>query len=299
MNREKLKLFIKLAETGNYNRTAEQCHVSASKLSRVIQALEQELKVPLFERDNRHVALTPQGHRLLNFAREQLQQWETFHEGLLADAGELSGSVSIYCSVTASYSFLYDILSEFRRLHPLIQIQLHTGDPAAAIERVSSGQEDLAIAAKPERMPGNLSFRQFASSPLVFIRASEDVRFETLLETRGQLAWPQIPMIVSERGLARLRFNAWVAAQQFNPNIYSQVSGNEAIVSMVSLGSGLGLVPKIVVDNSPLQNRVSLFSVQPDIAAYEIGACVQSRRLKSPLVRALWEVITTRRNSET
>ena len=291
MQTEKLQLFIRLAEIGHFNQTAQACHVSASKLSRTIQALEVELGTTLFERNNRHVSLTPQGESFLQFSRAQVKSWETYQDSIRSAAGQLSGSVSIYCSVTASYSFLYDILAQFRARHPLIQIKLHTGDPADAIERVNNGQEDIAIAAKPSQLPQTLSFKQFDSSPLVFICAKNDKHFERILKERGASGWPDIPMIVSERGLARQRFNDWVSNKGFSPNIYSQVSGNEAIVSMVSLGCGIGLIPNIVVENSPLSNQVKRFFIQPDIAPYEVGACVQSRRLQSPLVSALWELI--------
>lgn len=294
MNNAKLRLFIKLAETGNFSRCAQQQHISASKLSRMIQAIEEDLGVTLFHRDNRHVELSHDGQHFLKFAREQLSNWETFESELQNRNGKLSGTVSIYCSVTASYSFLYDILACFRAEQPYIQIKLHTGDPADAIERVSQGLEDIAIAAKPEQIPSSLSFKQFDSSPLHFVGSAESPTFNALLKEKGPSAWADIPMIVSERGLARRRFDKWVNEQGFTPNIYAQVSGNEAIVSMVSLGCGVGLVPQIVIDNSPLKTKVEKTCLQPNIEDYEVGACVQSRRLKSPLVNALWELIESR-----
>lgn len=292
MDYEKLQLFVKLAESGSFSRCAQQQHISPSKLSRVIQAMEEELGKSLFDRDNRHVELSDEGQRFLLFAREQLNNWETYRSDLQNRSGQLMGSVSIYCSVTASYSFLYEMLARARNEHPLIQIKLHTGDPADAIQRVTNSLEDIAIAAKPEHLPNTLSFKQFDTSPLCFVSAAEDNTFEELFRTHGEKAWPMIPMIVSERGLARERFNRWVEQKKFTPNIYSEVSGNEAIVSMVSLGCGVGLLPQIVLDNSPLKSSVKKFSIQPDIQPYEVGACVQSRRLKNPLVSALWQLIS-------
>lgn len=298
MDTEKTQLFVKLAETGNYNRAAQLCHISPSKLSRVIQSLETELGATLLDRNNRHVSLTAQGKTFLLYAREQLQQWQTLKDAMTSASGKLSGSVSIYCSVTASYSFLYEILSIFRHKHPLIQIKLHTGDPADSIDRVNNGQEDIAIAAKPNQLPAGLSFKQFNSSPLKFIQSIDNTHFEETIQTLEDDAWREIPMIVSERGISRQRFDFWVKSLGFTPKIYSEVAGNEAIVSMVSLGLGVGLVPQIVVENSPLANRVKEFIVQPNIEPYEVGACVQSRRLKSPLVNALWQLIQHKNSLE-
>ena len=203
----------------------------------------------------------------------------------------LSGTVSIYCSVTASYSFLYNTLEKARHAYPDIRIKLHTGDTADAVERVEKGFEDIAIAAKPDSLNSSLSFKQFDSSPLMFFTGVENIDFARKLEQEGDRAWSAIPMIVSERGLARERFNRWVKTKGFSPNIFSQVSGHEAIVSMVSLGLGIGLIPRIVVENSPLKDRVRPFEIQPEIKAYDVGACVQQRRLKSPIVEALWSLI--------
>ncbi|UTF61879.1 HTH-type transcriptional activator IlvY [Gilvimarinus sp. DA14] len=278
----KLKLFTALASAGHFGRAASACHVSPSTISRNLKQLEEELGTELVLRDNRSVALTDQGHQFLQFARETLQQWETFQESLLAGSQELRGQLSIYCSVTASYSFLYDILTEFRRHHPGIHIKLHTGDPAQAIERVTAGFEDIAIAARPDRLPAGLDFKPIARSPLVFIAPQQQTVDEH---------WYLQPVIVSEEGLARERFNSWCKTQDLTPNIYAEVKGNEAIVSMVSLGFGVGLVPLIVLENSPLKDKVQRIKNQPDLGPFETGICVLEKRLKSPIVSALWQQI--------
>lgn len=282
MDITKLKLFCALANSLHFGRAASACHVSPSTLSRNIKQLEDELGVSLFERDNRSVALTHEGNSYLQFAKEVLQQWEAYQESLLAKADQLHGQLSIYCSVTASYSFLYDILTEFRVKHPGIAIKLHTGDPAQAIERVQSGYEDIVIAAKPEKMPAGISFKPITNSPLVFITA-KNVDWEN---------WNQIPLIIPEEGMARERLDNWFREQKITPNIYAEVKGNEAIVSMVSLGFGVGVLPKIVVDNSPLADRVEPFKEQPDLGPYSMGICVMEKRLKSPILNAFWAQLT-------
>ena len=168
MESDKLLHFITLAETLHFARAAERCHISPSTLSRSIAQLEKEVGVQLVERDNRHVVLSQQGERFAPVARQMLQQWDTLCHSL-RQAEELEGSLSIYCSVTASYSFLYDILTNFRKAHPRIAIRLHTGDPATAIERVREGHEDIAIAANYSPFPTNLRFKRIADSPLVLI----------------------------------------------------------------------------------------------------------------------------------
>lgn len=288
MDLSQLTMFIALAETLHFNRAANACHVSPSTLSRCIRQLEQQANAPLFERNNRSVALTRQGARFLAFARETIEQWTSLQSDLQSDSGKLQGSLSLYCSVTASYSFLYDILTDFRQRHPLIEITLHTGDPALAIERVAAGMEDIAIAARQDHMPKSLGFKRIAVSPLILIQPRANNWFSKPPQDNSDY-WQSVPFILSERGVARERLDAWFRRKRIAPTIYAQVAGHEAIVSMVSLGFGIGLIPKIVLDNSPLTREVKPLPLQPDLKPYEVGLCVLNRKLKSPLVRAFWE----------
>lgn len=288
MDITKLKLFCALADTLHFGRAAALCHMSPSTVSRRIKHLEEDLGVSLFERDNRSVALTHEGQSFLLFAREVLLQWDTYQESLLTQADQLRGQLSIYCSVTASYSFLFNILTEFRVSHPGIAIKLHTGDPAQSIERVLAGNEDIAIAAKPEKLPAGLSFKLIARSPLIFIAPRNEKAWQPSAPTARDF-WLKVPMILSEEGLARERLDQWFAQQHIKPNIYAEVKGNEAIVSMVSLGFGIGVLPKIVLDNSPLADRVQPLRHQPDLGPYDLGICVMERRLKSPIISAFWQ----------
>ena len=204
------------------------------------------------------------------YARDTLQQWDGIRNRLMTTTEQLTGEISVYCSVTASYSFLYDILSQFRQSYPGIEIKLHTGDPEPAIQYVLSGQEDISIAARPDQLHAELAFCSIGLSPLVFIAPIDG----SVKQPDSNQDWTNTPMILPEKGVSRNRTNQWFANKNIKPRIYSQVAGNEAIVSMVSLGFGIGVVPQIVVDNSPLSDRVQVIDVKPWLPAYDVGLCV-------------------------
>jgi len=208
---------------------------------------------------------------------------------LQEEAGELQGEVRMYCSVTASYSFLFELLSRFRQDHPRIEIKLHTGDAENAIPKVLSGDEDIAIGARPDVLSANLAFKSIATSPLVFIVAEDSKEYRCLAEGRPDPEiWSATPMILSESGLSRSRVDNWFSELGAQPNVYAQVAGNEAIVSMVSLGFGVGVVPQIVLDNSPLADRIRILNISPALEAYEVGLFTLVKKLRSPLIDAFW-----------
>ncbi len=76
VNLFQIKLFLSIAETRNFSRTAELMHMEQSTLSRRIAVLEQELGFPLFKRNSRPVQLTEEGQQLLNRWSAMLNDYE-------------------------------------------------------------------------------------------------------------------------------------------------------------------------------------------------------------------------------
>ena len=290
MDVRSLRLFLALADNLHFGRSSREQHVSPSALSRIIKQLEDEVGAPLFLRDNRSVTLTREGRHFREYAAATLRGWEALRQNLQQEQDILRGELSLYCSVTASYSFLYDILSRFREDHPHIELKLHTGDAERAVERVREGREDIAIGARPDALPPGVAFQPIARTALRFIGpmapqllSDEQVRAPTAEN------WREVPMILSEDGLARTRIERWLRGHGIRPRIYAQVAGNEAIVSMVSLGFGIGVVPRIVLDNSPLAGLIQQYDIAPALPGFEIGLFALEKRLKEPLVKAFWE----------
>ncbi len=288
MNFKALTHFLALAEHLHFGQASVAGNVSISGLSRNIKQLESEVGAVLFDRDNRTVRLTTAGERFRPYARDAVQQWQQIRHELAEHATQLQGEISLYCSVTASHSILFPLLSRFRRDFSGIEIKLHTGDPELAIGRITAGREDLAVAALPDRMPRGVVGKPMVTSPLLFI-APLDPGELTLPVGSTSDAWADVPLILSEGGLARSRVDAWFRERRIKPGIYAQVAGNEAIVSMVSLGFGVGVVPEIVLDNSALAGSIQVLDVRPELEPYQVGLCTLKKNLGNPLVRAVWE----------
>ncbi|MEY8264324.1 MAG: HTH-type transcriptional activator IlvY [Bermanella sp.] len=289
MDFKDLTIFQVLCETLHYGQTAQRCHISASTVSRVVQRLEGELSHQLFERDRREVRLTQAGALFREFALRSLTQYQQLQRQLHTQASELSGELSLYCSVTASYSFLSDLLAVFRERHPQVDIRLRTGDAAQAVDTVLAGEVDIAIGARPDQLPSRLAFKPVLSVPLAFIAPKQGGPVTDALNSRD-INWQAVPMILSESGLARTRVDLWFKQMGLKPNVYAQVSGHEAIVAMVALGFGVGVVPDLVLSNSPMTEKVRILVVRPELEPFSVGLCVVNQHLSNPMVQAFWQV---------
>lgn len=291
MDTRALQVFLHLSKSLHFARTSTEMFVSPSSLSRLIQRLETDIGAKLFERDNRTVKLTVAGELFREYAQNNLANWEAFHQQVQRQTTNLTGRLSVFCSVTASYYFLQELLDQFRANYPDVEIQLHTGDTAQTVQRILNEQEDIGIAARPDKLSSKLQFKAIGESPLVFIAPAGDGPLQRRLrESRKLTSWSELPMILSETGLARNRVNQWFRRQGIRPTIYAQVTGNEAIVSMVSLGFGIGVAPRLVLDNSPVRHKVEILAVTPALEPFTIGVCVLKRKLSNPRIRAFWEL---------
>jgi len=275
-----LETFIKTAELLHFGRASRACNLSPSALTRTIQRLEEETGTALFLRDNRSVALTDAGRQLLDYARGAVAEWRHFQESLVPEGDRVTGSISIYASVSAVYSLLPGLLETYRSAHPEVQLELRTGDAERAVEQVLSGEIDLAVASLPDRKQAQLEFMPLAETPLVFIAP----------HPHGRIDFSQVPLVVPQSGVARRRLDMWLKEHGILPHISSEVSGNEALIAMVRLGAGVGIVPQLALERSPFRDAVRVVENAPLLKPYVVGLCSSKRSLKQPAVQAMWHL---------
>lgn len=287
MDQFSLKVFLSMAHTLHFGRSSQECNLSPSAVSRTVQRLEEELGSPLFIRDKRRVELTQAGAEFRRYAMETLEGWERLRNSLSSGQTGLSGEIRLYSSVAASYTVLAGLLLRFRKRHPGIHIRLQTGDPAAAIDRIHDDEADIAIAALPAALPRSILFKPVATTPLLFICPTVASEAAAVM-AKAPIPWAKVPLVLSESGLSRKRADAWFRAAGVKPNIYAEVSGHEAILSMVTLGFGVGIIPRIVLDRFALEGEVRILDIRPPLEPYILGLCAHKRRLESELVKAFW-----------
>jgi LysR family positive regulator for ilvC len=98
-----------------------------------------------------------------------------------------------------------------------------------------------------------------------------------------------VPLVLPAHGLAREYVDDWLERRSVIPNLYAEIEGHEAILALVALGCGVGVVPKLVLENSALRDRITELTVKPALPPFHIALCVRERALANPNIRALWD----------
>ncbi|MFM2481863.1 HTH-type transcriptional activator IlvY [Celerinatantimonas sp. YJH-8] len=289
MDQRSAELFLHLSNSLHFARTSEAMHVSPSTLSRSIARLEEELGVVLFTRDKRSVELTHAGRQVQRFVQQWLADWRQLQADLTGRGADLSGELRVYCSVTASYSHIPQLIDRFRLICPRAEIKLMTGDVAMAVSMVRDGQVDVALAARPDSLPMSVNFVSMTKVPLSIIAPKSHCLARELLD-QTPIDWNRVPFILPEHGPARRRLEDWFAGMAIDPLIVGTVAGHEALVSMVALGSGVGIAPDVVLSNSPVSDRVVEVAAEVPIEPFDLGICALSKHLHEPLVQRFWQL---------
>ncbi|MGW1621719.1 HTH-type transcriptional activator IlvY [Streptomyces sp. NPDC002172] len=277
-----LRLFLHLAQSLNFGRTSLDCHVSPATLTRTVQRLEAELGHRLFDRGPRGVSLTAEGQRFREYAVQALELWQAYRDER-PDPAELSGRLAVFATVTACQALLPGLLAPFRAAHPQVRLDLRTGDAAAALARLDEGEADVAVAGIPARLPESLVGRTVTVTDLVLVTALD--RPDPGLDG---------PLVLPQRGLVREAADRWFRARGRPVAVACEPDGHEALLTLVALGCGTGVVPRLVLEHSAVRDRIAVLPADPAPEPFPIGLCVRRSDLRRPLVAALWSLTAPR-----
>lgn len=154
-----LNYFVATAQELNMTRAAQKLLVSQPALSRQIADLEDELGVKLFNRQPRHLTLTPAGQYLYEHAKEILTLASKTKSNLQSSA-VISGDLTIAAGESFAMQRLMNIVSNIIRDYPTVKIHILSGDYEFAERRLNTGAVDFAV------IIGNLPLDNYASLQL-------------------------------------------------------------------------------------------------------------------------------------
>ena len=168
MEFHQIRYFLKAAETLNFTRAANQCHVSQPALTRAIQKLEEELGGDLFIRDGRTVSLSPLGRLMCDHLQRIHETQDMARAAAKSFLNEGASELNVGVMCTIGPDVLSAFLDDFRRSNRDVLVILHDIGPEALPELLVMGTLDCAfIASHSEEAAGELSVHELFEEPMV------------------------------------------------------------------------------------------------------------------------------------
>jgi LysR family hydrogen peroxide-inducible transcriptional activator len=149
MNISDLRYLVAVAEHRHFGHAAEACNISQPTLSTQLKKLEAELGVALLERNNRSVAVTPAGERVLRHARAILAETEMIRAIGAGECRPMTGTLAIGCIPTLAPYMLPWLLPALAAGFPDLKPVFTEDLTDHLVEAVSEHRLDVAFLALP------------------------------------------------------------------------------------------------------------------------------------------------------
>jgi LysR family hydrogen peroxide-inducible transcriptional activator len=248
MELQQLRYFCAIADTGSFTRAARQTHVSQPSLSQQIRKLEDELGVRLIDRLGRTVQLTELGRAFLPRARVVLRDLEAARSDVVERKMCVSGPLFVGVIPTIAPYFLPPMLAAFSRKFPEVRVTVVEEITPLLLERLRAGTMDVAIAALP--LPARS--HDFQSFPLREEKLFAVLPKQHSLAKRRAISLEELqddPFVLLRDGHC-FRETAFAACKRarLNPKIVFESGQFSSILSMVSAGLGVSIVPAMAVE---------------------------------------------------
>ncbi|HEY3599381.1 MAG TPA: LysR substrate-binding domain-containing protein [Paraburkholderia sp.] len=282
-----LRYFIAVAEQLHFAQAAETLGISPPTLTVQIQEIERALDARLFSRTKRSVALTPAGAAFLVEARTAVEQFErALNTGRRAGRGEL-GRINLgYVGSAAFAGVLQQQIRAFRHAHPDVFIDARELPMEQLPALLDDGRVDIAFVRLPVDLPTSLRTHVLLRDRYCAALPAEHRLVDAAPSIKARAFAHEI-FVVPEQPWGTLE----VARRgKFSPAIGSAPGSLLAVLTQVSLGEGVAIVPSVLTQVVALPNVVFRGLAGEPIAS-EVAAVFRKFE-HSPAVKSLIDQMT-------
>lgn len=284
-NPRELDVFLTLAQTLSFRRTAEQVHLSQPAVSSLIGRLEEALGVRLFDRTTRSVQLTGPGQVFVEQARLLRDQSDAAVQAVRNVAELQVGQVVLAALPSLAATVVPAAFSRFAAQFPSIKLQVVDTLSGPAFDLVRAGQVEFALtAANPAY--ADLDYTPLASDGFVLLIP----RSHPLASSIEPLRWAEVvdlihismPLPASVRQYA----DAALLSHRIRFDPRYEVEHLATINAMVAAGLGVAALPELAAAVAPQAGLVQRRLVEPDMPR-PIGLVTRRGRSLSPASAAM------------
>jgi len=237
-----VRSFVAVASELNFSRAARRLNMTQPPLSRQIRLLEQQLDVILFERNSRRVTLTPAGHAFLSEAQKLLAQGEAAVTATRRAARGSAGTIRIAFVGAATYGFLPGVIGAVRASAPQIELELVQMETAEQLQAINAGDVDLGLSRPLSGQHHLQSLCVFREQMMLAIPRAHPLASRRRPSLSMLNAEPFI-MFSSQARYLHDKLTMLMEDHAIAPRIVQNMTHSQAILSLVSAGIGLAIVP--------------------------------------------------------
>lgn len=283
---DKLEMFIALANERHFGRAAQACGVTQPSLSSAIRQLEDQLGVQLVFRGSRFQGLTPEGQRVLDWARRIVGDIRALRDEMRSVHAGLSGNLRIGVIPTA-LPMVADLTAPFTARHPNMRVTILSRTSAEILAGIDSLELDAGITyldneplGRVTQTPLYTEFYRYLCAPV------------SPFAMRDQISWGEIaaePLCLLTTDMQNRRIVSQHLAE-VGARVAPTVESNSTIALVAHVKSGLwaSVVPMKLAEMFTGQGLVAIPIVEPEVE-HLVGLITAKRDPQTPVLQALMD----------
>lgn len=243
-----LKIFQEVVLSGGITAAAQKLNRVPSNITARIQKLEQELDTQLFLREKNRLRISSAGEQLLPYAQQMIKLSQQAINELQQTTP--NGRLTIGAMEAVTATRLTEPLRRFHQEFPNVDLQIKSGPTGYLIDQVLAGNIDLALVADPQH-DSRLEINNIFEEELVLV---SDLKHPKITSTDDLAPEPTL-LSFSHLCAYRNRLKDWTKDGGVAAKII-EISSYHTLLSCVAAGMGVGLVPKVLLDNYPFASSI-------------------------------------------
>ena len=284
-----LEYFVAVAQERHFARAAEKCYVSQPALSAAIAKLERELNVTLINRGHSFEGLTPEGERLVVWAKRILAEHDAFKAEVDAVRSGITGTLRLGTAPTASTTASL-VLSAFCSDHPLVKVQIRSRLAATELyRRMADFELDAVIVhATPDELAGG---HEVELVPLYEEHYVLLAPAHMLPSGASTLTWPdaaQLPLALLTPDMRdRQMIDRACAGHSISVTPQVETDSVASLFAQAATGNWACIVPHTWLWTSPMGGDIRAVEMSDPVLTAEVALATNSAGPGSPVARAL------------
>ncbi|MFO7446872.1 MAG: LysR substrate-binding domain-containing protein [Ignavibacteriaceae bacterium] len=288
MNIQQLEYIVAVDRHRHFARAAEACFVTQPTLSTMIQKLEEELGIVLFDRTRQPVIPTEIGKEIIEQARKILSEAGKLKELVSESRGSLKGELKIGIIPTLAPYLLPLFLRNFLVEYPNVKVKINEMTTNQIVKNLSRDSLDVGILATPLNVEGLREVHLFYERFMIFVSGNEKVLKKKYL----------LPEDIDVNRLWLLEEGHCLRSQMLNlcelrekesefNNLEYEAGSIESLLKIVEMNSGLTVVPELAVLNFDKEKRRQIRFFRAPVPVRQISLVTYRHFVKNNLLKAL------------
>ncbi len=282
---DKLEFFIALARAEHFGRAAEECGVSQPSLSAAIRQLEDQLGVVLVVRAARFQGLTPEGQRVLEWARRIVGDTRTMREEMRAARKGLAGHVRLAVIPTA-LAMVPRLTESFQARHPDVTFSVTSRTSLQVLSQIENLEIDAGISYLDNEPLGRVTTVPLYSERYHLITAGG-----TPLADQESVTWKQVSglrlcLLTSDMQNRRI-INKHMAEAGVEAKPTLESNSMIVLFSHIRTGQWASIMPRNLAESFGFPKQIKIIPITEPDAEHLVGLIATHREPHTPLVSAL------------